>query len=87
LVGEIGGNDYNYGFFQGIRSIEAMKTYVPQVIKTIMDVAKASFLVYFLLRESNSSRLCDTRSLLVYWNNGVRLVYLVRNPSSTPSMH
>ncbi|KAG2562196.1 hypothetical protein PVAP13_8KG275200 [Panicum virgatum] len=40
LVGEIGGNDYNYGFFQGIRSIETMKTYVPQVIKTIMDVAK-----------------------------------------------
>ncbi|CAL4984425.1 unnamed protein product [Urochloa decumbens] len=40
LVGEIGGNDYNYGFFQGIRSIEAMKAYVPQVIKTVMDVAK-----------------------------------------------
>jgi len=40
LVGEIGGNDYNYGFFQGTRSIEAMKTYVPQVIKTILDVAK-----------------------------------------------
>ncbi|WVZ51544.1 hypothetical protein U9M48_002681 [Paspalum notatum var. saurae] len=42
LVGEIGGNDYNYGFFQGSRSIEAMKAYVPQVIKSIMDVAKAS---------------------------------------------
>jgi len=41
-VGEIGGNEYKYGFFQGTRSIEAMKTYVPQVIKTIMDVAKAS---------------------------------------------
>ncbi|CAN6363028.1 unnamed protein product [Urochloa humidicola] len=40
LVGEIGGNDYNYGFFQGIRSVEAMKTYVPQVIRTVMDVAK-----------------------------------------------
>ncbi|KAJ1275650.1 hypothetical protein BS78_05G151700 [Paspalum vaginatum] len=40
LVGEIGGNDYNYGFFQGSRSIEAMKAYVPQVIKSIMDVAK-----------------------------------------------
>ncbi|XP_062197693.1 acetylajmalan esterase-like [Phragmites australis] len=40
LVGEIGGNDYNYAFFQGIRSIQAMKAYVPQVVKTIMDVAK-----------------------------------------------
>ncbi|TKW00887.1 hypothetical protein SEVIR_8G141900v4 [Setaria viridis] len=40
LVGEIGGNDYNYAFFQGIRSIEATKAYVPQVIKTIMNVAK-----------------------------------------------
>ncbi|CAN6372155.1 unnamed protein product [Urochloa humidicola] len=40
LVGEIGGNDYNYGFFQGIRSVEAMKAYVPQVIKTVVDVAK-----------------------------------------------
>ncbi|XP_062182968.1 GDSL esterase/lipase At5g03980-like [Phragmites australis] len=40
LVGEIGGNDYNYAFFQGIRSIEAMKAYVPQVVKTIMDVSK-----------------------------------------------
>lgn len=40
LVGEIGGNDYNYGFLQGFRSIEAMKAYVPQVINAIMDVAK-----------------------------------------------
>uniref|UniRef100_A0A0D9XSG6 Esterase n=1 Tax=Leersia perrieri TaxID=77586 RepID=A0A0D9XSG6_9ORYZ len=39
LVGEIGGNDYNYAFFQG-RSIEAMKAYVPQVVRSIMDVAK-----------------------------------------------
>jgi hypothetical protein len=40
LVGEIGGNDYNYGFLQGTRSIQAMKAYVPQVINAIMDVAK-----------------------------------------------
>ncbi|KAL5204241.1 hypothetical protein ABZP36_009112 [Zizania latifolia] len=39
LVGEIGGNDYNYAFFQG-RSIDSMKTYVPQVVRSIMDVAK-----------------------------------------------
>lgn len=41
MVGEIGGNDYNYAFFQG-SSIEAVKAYVPQVVQSIMDVAKAS---------------------------------------------
>lgn len=40
MVGEIGGNDYNYGFLQGMRSIQAMKAYVPQVVNAIMDVAK-----------------------------------------------
>lgn len=44
MVGEIGGNDYNYAFFQG-RSIESMKTYVPQVVRSIMDVAKASIVI------------------------------------------
>ncbi|XP_051209169.1 acetylajmalan esterase [Lolium perenne] len=39
LVGEIGGNDYNYAFFQK-RSIEAVKAYVPQVVKSIMDFTK-----------------------------------------------
>ncbi|KAG8089889.1 hypothetical protein GUJ93_ZPchr0011g28520 [Zizania palustris] len=39
LVGEIGGNDYNYAFFQG-RSIDSIKSYVPQVVTSIMDVAK-----------------------------------------------
>jgi hypothetical protein len=40
LVGEIGGNDYNYAFLQGTRSIDTVKSYVPQVINTIMDVTK-----------------------------------------------
>ncbi|KAL6890276.1 hypothetical protein ACP4OV_009039 [Aristida adscensionis] len=40
LVGEIGGNDYNYAFFQGMRSIETTKTYVPKVVKTIMEIAQ-----------------------------------------------
>ncbi|KAM0824073.1 hypothetical protein ACQ4PT_070446 [Festuca glaucescens] len=39
LVGEIGGNDYNYAFFQK-RSIEAVKAYVPQVVNSIMDLTK-----------------------------------------------
>ncbi|GJN04782.1 hypothetical protein PR202_ga22354 [Eleusine coracana subsp. coracana] len=40
LVGEIGGNDYNYAFFQGMRSVDSVKSYVPQVINTVMDVTK-----------------------------------------------
>ena len=50
MVGEIGGNDYNYGFLQGTRSIQAMKAYVPQVINAIMDVAK--------VREYNNQLSC-----------------------------
>ncbi|XP_043703081.1 GDSL esterase/lipase At1g28570-like [Telopea speciosissima] len=34
LVGEIGGNDYNYPFFQGI-SVEVIQALVPKVINTI----------------------------------------------------
>jgi hypothetical protein len=61
LVGEIGGNDYNYAFFQGIRSIEATKAYVPQVIKTIMSVAKASALkLFFAWNTSVYLVLCRT---------------------------
>jgi high-affinity Fe2+/Pb2+ permease len=48
LVGEIGGNDYNYAFFQK-RSIEAVKAYVPQVVKSIMDFTKASSSIRSLL--------------------------------------
>ncbi|KAJ4766058.1 GDSL esterase/lipase [Rhynchospora pubera] len=39
LVGEIGGNDYNYAFFQGT-SINTAMTYVPQVVQAIVDAAK-----------------------------------------------
>ncbi|KAL4189439.1 hypothetical protein AMTRI_Chr08g165420 [Amborella trichopoda] len=38
LVGEIGGNDYNYAFIQG-KSIEQVKSYVPDVINAIMNAA------------------------------------------------
>lgn len=33
-MGEIGGNDYGYPFFQG-RSLEEIRTYVPPVIHAI----------------------------------------------------
>ncbi|XP_020106598.1 sinapine esterase-like isoform X2 [Ananas comosus] len=39
LLGEIGGNDYNYAFFQG-RSMEEVTSYVPEVVKSITDTAK-----------------------------------------------
>ncbi|KAF2317106.1 hypothetical protein GH714_011807 [Hevea brasiliensis] len=36
MVGEIGGNDYNYAFFQG-KTIDDLKTMVPDVVKAIKD--------------------------------------------------
>ncbi|XP_078181581.1 GDSL esterase/lipase At5g03980-like [Carex rostrata] len=39
LVGEIGGNDYNYAFFQEASINQAMN-YVPQVVQAIIDAAK-----------------------------------------------
>ncbi|XP_058100728.1 GDSL esterase/lipase At5g45910-like [Magnolia sinica] len=37
LVGEIGGNDYNYAFFQGA-SMKQIRSFVPQVVDTIAFV-------------------------------------------------
>ncbi|XP_059650195.1 acetylajmalan esterase-like [Cornus florida] len=39
MVGEIGGNDYNYALFQG-KSIEEVKTIVPNVVHAIKDAVK-----------------------------------------------
>ncbi|KAK1284800.1 Acetylajmalan esterase [Acorus calamus] len=39
MVGEIGGNDYNYALFGG-KSIDEVKTYVPQVVDAIIGAAK-----------------------------------------------
>ncbi|KAF2317026.1 hypothetical protein GH714_010704 [Hevea brasiliensis] len=36
MIGEIGGNDYNYGFFQG-KSVNDLKSMVPNVVKAIKD--------------------------------------------------
>jgi hypothetical protein len=41
LVGEIGGNDYNYAFFQGT-SLKEATNYVPQVVQAIIDAAKVT---------------------------------------------
>ncbi|KAL2468530.1 acetylajmalan esterase-like [Forsythia ovata] len=39
MVGEIGGNDYNYGLFQG-KSIQDLRNMVPQVVATISNVVR-----------------------------------------------
>lgn len=39
LVGEIGGNDYNYAFF-GNSSVKEVEKLIPGVVRTITDAAK-----------------------------------------------
>ncbi|MCL7035228.1 hypothetical protein MKW94_000598, partial [Papaver nudicaule] len=40
LMGEIGGNDYNHPFFQG-RSVEEIRTFVPEIVNAISLAIKA----------------------------------------------
>ena len=42
MVGEIGGNDYNYALFQG-KSFDEVRSLTPMVIQTIKDAVKVSF--------------------------------------------
>ncbi|KAL0443265.1 UNVERIFIED_CONTAM: GDSL esterase/lipase [Sesamum latifolium] len=39
MVGEIGGNDYNYAIFQG-KTMEELRSMVPHVVATIVDAAR-----------------------------------------------
>lgn len=39
MVGEIGGNDYNYGFFQG-KPIQEIRSYIPYVVGAITAAAR-----------------------------------------------
>ncbi|KAK3019831.1 hypothetical protein RJ639_005133 [Escallonia herrerae] len=43
MVGEIGGNDYNYAFLQG-KGIEEVKKMVPEVVSAIRNAVKSKFL-------------------------------------------
>ena len=43
LMGEIGGNDYNFAFFQG-RTMEEAYQLVPDVVRTIKDGIKVSYI-------------------------------------------
>jgi len=43
MVGEIGGNDYNYPFFQG-KSSNVVRDLVPKVVKKIKDAVTVCFI-------------------------------------------
>ena len=45
LVGEIGGNDYNYALFQG-KTIQEVKDMVPQVVQTIKNAVEVILGIY-----------------------------------------
>lgn len=49
MVGEIGGNDYNYAFSQGKTLEEVMNEQVPVVIQVIKDTVRVSFFVQVYL--------------------------------------
>ncbi|XP_057479231.1 acetylajmalan esterase-like [Actinidia eriantha] len=42
MVGEIGGNDYNYALFQG-KTIEEVQSMVPDVVQAIKEAVKSKF--------------------------------------------
>ena len=42
MVGEIGGNDYNYALFQG-KTMEEVESLVPDVVRVIKDAVRVSF--------------------------------------------
>ena len=41
MVGEIGGNDYNYAFFE-YKPVAEVEKLIPGVVKTIIDAAKVN---------------------------------------------
>jgi hypothetical protein len=47
VVGEIGGNDYNHPLFSGL-SLDEVRTFVPDVIRTISLAIHVLFLLFLL---------------------------------------
>lgn len=45
MVGEIGGNDYNYAFQIGNLTLEEVEAMVPEVVQAIKYAVKVSFLL------------------------------------------
>ncbi|KAL0362946.1 UNVERIFIED_CONTAM: Acetylajmalan esterase [Sesamum calycinum] len=50
MVGEIGGNDYNYAIFQG-KTMEELRSMVPDVVATIVDAARLQKAIHTLKQE------------------------------------
>ena len=48
MIGEIGGNDYNYALLQG-KSIEQVTSMVPEVVQEITDAVKVFFFMLCFL--------------------------------------
>ena len=46
MVGEIGGNDYNYALFQG-KTIEEVRHMVLEIVQAIKDAVTVSFFFFF----------------------------------------
>ena len=44
MVGEVGGNDYNYALFQG-KTMEEVESRVPDVVRVIKDAVRVSFCI------------------------------------------
>ena len=49
MVGEIGGNDYNYAFFQG-KTIEEVRHMVLEIVQAIKDVVNV---ILFFSKQNN----------------------------------
>ena len=47
LVGEIGGNDYNYALLQG-KTIQEVKDMVPEVVQTIKKAIEVILCIYLI---------------------------------------
>lgn len=52
LVGEIGGNDYNYAFFTN-KNVSDVAKLIPDVVQTIIDAAKVLYIRYLHTRKAN----------------------------------
>lgn len=58
MVGEIGGNDYNYALFQG-KTFEEVRSMMPKVVQAIKDAVTVSF-----FKENNHHLVSHLNNLL-----------------------
>ena len=61
MVGEIGGNDYNYAFFQG-KTIEEVRHMVLEIVQAIKDVVNV---ILFFSKQNNFFFLAKWLSMII----------------------